>query len=48
MAASFPLQSAPLGGLAQVKFFGATADATQRAYTLNDVVGFFLERLRDR
>jgi hypothetical protein len=28
-------------GLAQVKFFGATADATQRAYTPNDVAGFF-------
>ena len=41
MAASFPLQSAQLAGLAQVKFFGATADATQRAYTPNDVASFF-------
>ncbi|HVG04386.1 MAG TPA: hypothetical protein VM937_05550 [Burkholderiaceae bacterium] len=41
MAASFPLQSAQLRGLAQVKFFGATADATQRAYTPNDVANFF-------
>jgi hypothetical protein len=41
MAASFPLQSAPLGGLAQVKFFGATADATQRTYTPNEVAAFF-------
>ncbi len=41
MAASFPLQSAQLAGLAQVKFFGATADATQRAYTPNDVANFF-------
>ena len=41
MTVSFPLQSAPLAGLAQVKFFGATADATQRAYTPNDVANFF-------
>lgn len=41
MAASFPLQSAQLAGLAQVKFFGATADATQRAYTPNDIANFF-------
>ena len=41
MVASFPLQSAQLAGLAQVKFFGATADATQRAYTPNDVANFF-------
>ncbi|MGZ8994777.1 MAG: hypothetical protein ACXW16_12245, partial [Burkholderiaceae bacterium] len=41
IAASFPLQSAQLAGLAQVKFFGATADATQRAYTPNDVASFF-------
>ena len=41
MSASFPLQSAQLGGLAQVKFFGATADATQRAYTPNDAANFF-------
>ena len=41
VTASFPLQSAQLAGLAQVKFFGATADATQRAYTPNDVANFF-------
>ena len=41
MSASFSLQSAQLRGLAQVKFFGATADATQRAYTPNDVANFF-------
>lgn len=41
MSASFPLQSAPLRGLAQVKFFGAAADAAQRAYTPDDVANFF-------
>ena len=41
MTVSFPLQSAQLAGLAQVKFFGATADATQRAYTPDDVATFF-------
>ena len=41
MSAAFPLQSAQLAGLAQVKFFGATADATQRSYTPNDVASFF-------
>ena len=41
MTMNFPLQSQPLVGLAQVKFFGATADATQRAYTPNDVANFF-------
>lgn len=41
MSGSFPLQSAQLAGLAQVKFFGAAADATQRAYTPNDVASFF-------
>ena len=41
MTASFPLQSAQLAGLAQVKFFGATASATQRAYTPNDVANLF-------
>ncbi|HZA96194.1 MAG TPA: hypothetical protein VE421_08645 [Burkholderiaceae bacterium] len=41
LAASFPLQSTQLAGLAQVKFFGATAGATQRAYTPNDVANFF-------
>ncbi|MEP6607322.1 MAG: hypothetical protein ABJA83_01445 [Burkholderiaceae bacterium] len=41
MTSMFPLQSAQMMGLAQVKFAGATADATQRAYTPNDVAGFF-------
>ena len=41
MSASFPLLSPQLPGLAQVKFFGATANATQRAYTPNDVANFF-------
>jgi hypothetical protein len=41
MSAGFPLQSAQLASLAQVKFFGATADATQRTYTPNDVASFF-------
>ena len=39
--AQFPLTSAVMRGLAQVKFFGASADATQRGYTPNDVSGFF-------
>ncbi len=37
----FPLTSAVLRELAQVKFFGATATATQRAYTPDQVAGFF-------
>ncbi len=41
MTNMFPLQSAPLQGLAQVKFFGAVANATQREYTPNDVANFF-------
>ena len=41
LAASFPLQSQQLFGLAQVKFFGAQANPTQIAYTPNDVGGFF-------
>lgn len=41
MAASFPLQSTQMSSLAQVKFFGATATPTQRAYTPNDVANFF-------
>lgn len=36
-----PLTSAVMRGLAQVKFFGAIADATQRAYTPQQVAGFF-------
>jgi hypothetical protein len=41
MAGSFPLQSTQMASLAQVKFFGAIANATQRAYTPNDVADFF-------
>jgi len=37
----YPLQSAQMAGLAQVKFFGATATAAQRAYTPADVANFF-------
>ncbi len=36
-----PLTSQVMRALAQVKFFGATADATQRAYTPQQVAGFF-------
>jgi hypothetical protein len=41
LSAQFPLTSAVMRGLAQVKFWGATADATQRGYTPNQVAGFF-------
>jgi hypothetical protein len=41
MAGSFPLQSTQMAGLAQVKFFGATANQAERAYTPNDVASFF-------
>jgi hypothetical protein len=41
LSAQFPLTSAAMRGLAQVKFFGASADATQRAYTPNQVASFF-------
>ena len=41
MTAAFPLQSTQMAGLAQVKFFGATAIATQTRYTPNDVASFF-------
>ena len=41
LSAQFPLTSAAMRGLAQVKFLGATADATQRAYQPNQVGGFF-------
>jgi hypothetical protein len=41
LATQFPLTSAVMRGLAQVKFFGATADATQRGYTPDQVAGFF-------
>ena len=41
VSTQFPLTSAAMRGLAQVKFLGATADATQRGYTPNDVGIFF-------
>lgn len=36
-----PLSSAQMRALAQVKFFGATADAVQRSYTPQQVADFF-------
>jgi hypothetical protein len=39
--AQFPLSSAVMRGLAQVKFWGVTADATQRSYTPDQVAAFF-------
>ncbi len=39
--AQFPLTSAVLRGLAQVKFFGTPADAAQRGYAPDDVGAFF-------
>jgi hypothetical protein len=41
LSAQFPLSSAAMRGLAQVKFIGVTADATQRAYTPDQVGLFF-------
>lgn len=41
LAQQLPLTSAIMRGLAQVKFFGAVADATQRTYTPQQVGGFF-------
>ncbi|MCW5661578.1 MAG: hypothetical protein KIT60_28085 [Burkholderiaceae bacterium] len=41
LAAQFPLSSAVLRGLAQVKFWGVAADATQRGYTPDQVADFF-------
>lgn len=41
LAANFPLTSSVMAGLAQVKFQGATANATQIAYSPNDVAAFF-------
>jgi hypothetical protein len=38
---TYPLTSQEMLGLAQVKFQGATADATQRTYTPTQVGGFF-------
>jgi len=39
--AQFPLTSAVMRGLAQVRFLGATADAAQRSYSPDQVGGFF-------
>ncbi len=41
LARTLPLQSAEMRALAQVKFQGATATPTQRAYTPQQVAGFF-------
>jgi len=41
LARTLPLQSAEMRALAQVKFQGATATPTQRAYTPLQVAGFF-------
>jgi hypothetical protein len=41
LAQQLPLTSAIMRGLAQVKFFGVTADATQRSYTPQQVGDFF-------
>jgi hypothetical protein len=41
LAVQYPLTSSAMKGLAQVKFFGATADATQRSYTPTQVGDFF-------
>ena len=48
VTASFPLRSTEMAGLAQVKFQGATATATQRGYTPDQVAGFFsIDRATD-
>jgi len=41
VSATFPLTSAVMRDLAQVKFFGATATATQSGYTPDQVAAFF-------
>lgn len=41
VTATFPLSSAVMQGLAQVKFKGTIADANQRAYTPDQVAAFF-------
>jgi len=41
LAQQLPLTSTILRGLAQVKFLGATADATQRSYTPQQIGAFF-------
>ncbi len=45
VSTQFPLTSAVMSGLAQVKFFGATANPTQRAYTPDQVGIFFANDL---
>lgn len=48
LSSAFPLLSAPMAGLGQVKFQGVTANATQRAYTPDQVAGFFsIDRASD-
>ncbi|MCW5636253.1 MAG: hypothetical protein KIT17_23155 [Rubrivivax sp.] len=39
--AAWPLRSAEMGGLGQVRFLGATANAVQAGYTPAQVAGFF-------
>lgn len=41
MTNMYPLQSAEMAALAQVKFFGAAATTAQRAYTPADIANFF-------
>jgi hypothetical protein len=41
LAVTYPLMSAEMRGLAQVKFWGATADVAQRSYTPTQVGMFF-------
>lgn len=41
LASAYPLQSQEMYGLADVQFHGATATATQKAYTSTQVAGFF-------
>jgi len=48
ITAAFPLTSAEMSGLAQVKFQGVTASVAQRGYTPLQVAGFFsLDRATD-
>ena len=41
LAAKLPLQSAEMVGLGKVQFFGKASTAVQRAYTPQDITGFF-------
>ncbi|HLO93056.1 MAG TPA: hypothetical protein VK195_01960 [Burkholderiaceae bacterium] len=41
LAAKLPLQSAEMVGLGKVQFFGKASTAPQRAYTPQDITGFF-------